>query len=335
MLNILCIIQTPVASTEISIIRPFSYLQKQQKITWKLIKEAAFKPEQLSQVDIVVFNRNCHPIGFVILEAVKKAQIPFIYEIDDNYFELPADLPFAKYVRNPRVTKMIEYYLTTATIVKIGSPELLKMVSKYTTKTIYHPYAVDLSLLEGIRPIPKNNFTIGYAGAIHHSRDFEFVIHPILRIAKEFPDIHWDFIGCQPECLTQLSNHHHTSFIPSYTAFFQELYRRNWQIGLSPILDLPHNRSKTDNKLREYGACHIAGIYSNIPPYANNVRPNETGLLADNTNEAWYQAIKTLITQEKLRQKIALQARHWVEQQRSIPAIADLWLGLFNQIKKK
>ncbi len=335
MFNILCIIQAAVPSTEISIIRPFTFLEQTRKITWRLVQETAFHPDLLKSVQIVIFHRNCHPNGLNIWKAVQKAQLPIIYEIDDNYFNLPEDLPIGRYMRNPYVVKTLEFYLNTASIVKIGSPELLPFVSKYNRTTIYQPYAVDLNIINNLKLPPNPLLNVGYAGSIHHDRDFQFIINPIHRIAKEFPKVHWDFIGCAPAGLATLPNHKFTPFIPNYTGFLQELYLRNWQIGLCPILDQPHNRCKTDNKLREYGACRIPGIYSNIPPYSTNVKHGVTGLLVANTEQAWYEAIKLLISDENLRRLIATQVRQWVEQHRSIPVVADLWLELFARILKK
>ncbi len=335
MVNILCIVQTPVPSTEISIIRPFSYLEKEHIITWRLVKEAAFSRELLHHVDVVVFHRNCSPGCLPILDAVKGLEIPFIYELDDNYLDLPEDLPIGRYMRSPRVVHTVESLLRSATIVKIGSPELIPLFKKYNPHVIYHPYAVDLSILDGVSTRDNNTITIGYAGTIHHYQDFKHVMDPMRRIAAEFPQIYWDFIGCLPEGADSLPNYNFTPFISDYRLFLQDLYRRNWRIGLVPLIDTLHNRCKTDNKLREYGACRISGIYSDIPPYSSNVRHYETGLLAPNTEQDWYTAIKTLINNDSLRNKIAVQTRRWVEEQRSIPVVAKLWVELFELSRDK
>ena len=335
MLKILCIVQATVPSTEISIIRPFSYLEQQQEISWKLVEEASFQPELLEQVNIVVFHRNCHPNCRAIIDTVIAANTPMIYEIDDNYFEIPESLPIGRYMRNPSVIQTLEHILRSASVVKVGSPELIPFIAKYNQKTIFQPYAVDLSILEGISPRQNDRLTIGYAGTINHYHDFKFVNEAILRLANEFPQVCWDFIGCLPEELQQLPSLTFTPFIPDYTKFLQNLYWRNWQIGLCPILDLPHNRCKTDNKSREYGACQIAGVYSKIPPYSGVVKQQETGLLVDNIEEEWYQAIRLLIINENLRINIADQARKWVEKERSIPVVAKGWLELFRQLLEK
>jgi glycosyltransferase involved in cell wall biosynthesis len=335
MLKVLCIVQNVVPSTEISIIRPFSYLERLGEISWQLITEASFRPDLLVQVDIAVFHRNCHPGCREILNTVRAANIPVVYEIDDNFFELPENLPVGRYMRNPNVVQTIEYLLGSANIVKIGSPELGELISKYNSNIIHHPYAVDLNLLNNLTPVKNNRFTIGYAGTVNHQPDLEFLSGPVLRIAKEFPQVCWEFIGCLPVGLKALPQFVYTPFIADYATFLQFLFRRDWRIGLCPILDLPHNRCKTDNKLREYGACHIPGIFSKIPPYSLVVKHGETGILAENTGEAWYEAIKSLICNEALRAKIADQVQRWVEKERSIPVVAQLWLDLLYGLYSK
>jgi glycosyltransferase involved in cell wall biosynthesis len=335
MLKVLCIVQNVVPSTEISIIRPFSYLEQQGKISWQLVNEAAFRPDLLAQVDIAVFHRNCHPQCRTIFDTVRAANIPIVYEIDDNYFELPESLPVGRYMRNPYVVQTLEYLLRSANIVKIGSPELVALISRYNSNTIHHPYAVDLNLFSKLAPVKNKRFTIGYAGTIHHQPDLEFLSEPVWRIAKEFPQVCWEFIGCLPEGLKGLPQFVFTPFIANYATFLQYLFQRAWRIGLCPILDLPHNRCKTDNKLREYGACHIPGIFSKIPPYSLVVQHGETGVLADNTGEAWYKAMKDLIENEALRAKMADQVYRWVEEQRSIPVVAQLWLELLQGVSSK
>ena len=332
MRHVLCIVQSSVPSTEISLIRPFTYLQSIGKLTWKIVVEDQFSPELLKEIDIVIFQRNCRPNSRGILSIVKNAQIPVIYEIDDNFLKIPDNLPGSRYYKLPAVVNTIETFIKLANVVKAGSPEMIPELSQWNKNVVHHPYAVDLSIIDNMAPKKHNNFIIGYAGTIHHNYDFEPIIGAILQVAERFPDIHWEFIGCQPEGLEKINNIFFTKFQSSYECFLRDLYQRGWQIGLAPLKDTPSNRCKTDNKFREYSACGIPGIYSNIPPYSRTIAANTTGLLADNTISAWTEALLSLIQNSNLRLQIAEQSRKWVEQYRSLPAIAELWESLFEMI---
>jgi glycosyltransferase involved in cell wall biosynthesis len=335
MLQILCVVQTPLPSAEISIIRPFNYLQKKKRIRWQLVLENDFTAGLLSGVDLVVFHRNCRPNCLGILQAVKEAGIPVLYELDDHYLAMPEDLPIGRYMRMPQIVKTLETLLRSADLVKVGSPELIPFARERNPQVVSHPYAVDAGVFRNLQKIPHRQLVIGYAGSVNHGRDLALIAGVIPRISREFPRLKWEFIGCLPAGVAPGPNLVFSRFLPNYQEFLVTLYRRNWDIGLAPLLDTVYNRCKTDNKFREYGACGIAGIYSAIPPYAASVRHEITGLLTENTEDAWYQAVKRLILDAALRKKIAVNARKWVLKHNALPVIAGLWEELFATLVKK
>ena len=93
MIKILCIVQTPVPSTEISIIRPFSYREEHQEIAWELVKEASFNWIYLIKLISSFFIQIATAMAGRSSKDGETAQIPMIDEIDDNYFDIPEDLP--------------------------------------------------------------------------------------------------------------------------------------------------------------------------------------------------------------------------------------------------
>jgi len=111
----------------------------------------------------------------------------------------------------------------------------------------------------------------------------------------------------------------------SYTDFIRFQASRNWAIGLAPLCDNSANRAKTNNKYREYGACRIAGIYSDMPPYQGCVEDGLTGLLAGPSSEAWLSAILRLALQPDERYRIAGQAESDVREKYCVTAIASAW----------
>ena len=335
MLQILCVVQTPLPSVEISIIRPFNYLQKEKKIRWQLVLENDFTPGLLEGVDLVVFHRNCRPNCLRILHAVKDAGLPVLYELDDHYLAMPEDLPIGRYMRLPQIVRTLETLLRSADLVKVGSQEMIPFARERNPQVVSHPYAVDTSVFRNLQKTSHRHLLVGYAGSVNHSRDLALIAGVIPRISREFPDLRWEFIGCLPEGVQPGANLKFSGFLPSYDEFLTTLYRRNWDIGLAPLLDTVYNRCKTDNKFREYGACGIAGIYSAIPPYTTSVQHEITGLLTANTEDAWYHALKKLISGDTFRKSIANNTQKWVLKNNSLPVIAGLWEELFSTLVKK
>ena len=108
--------------------------------------------------------------------------------------------------------------------------------------------------------------------------------------------------------------------------FPREVARSGFDVGLAPLLDDVFHRSKTNNKYREYGACRIAGVYSDVSVYASCVRHGETGLLVPSRPGAWFEAVARLVEEPGARERIQQQAREDVRSRHSQDETEAVWL---------
>jgi len=113
--------------------------------------------------------------------------------------------------------------------------------------------------------------------------------------------------------------------VRDYDRHLRRFSRRGYDIGLAPLLDDEFHRAKTDTKFREYGACRVAGVYSNVEVYADAVTDGETGLLASNEPGAWSAAMARLIDDRRLRERIQANAWEHVRQHYSPEAFSAGW----------
>jgi glycosyltransferase involved in cell wall biosynthesis len=81
--------------------------------------------------------------------------------------------------------------------------------------------------------------------------------------------------------------------------------QRRWHIGVIPLADTDFNRRKSYIKYLDYAALGVPIICSDIEPYREVARNGENSLIVRNTTEAWYQALKQLIDQDGLRDRLA------------------------------
>ncbi|MEM2073841.1 MAG: hypothetical protein QXO33_04765 [Nitrososphaeria archaeon] len=81
----------------------------------------------------------------------------------------------------------------------------------------------------------------------------------------------------------------------------------NFDIGLAPLQDTIFNRCKSALKFYEYSIFGIPTAASNVIPYSL-----ECNYLIDNTYESWFEKLGALISDEKLRKRVAEEAREWV-----------------------
>src|SRR5690606_31084929 len=87
------------------------------------------------------------------------------------------------------------------------------------------------------------------------------------------------------------------------------LEMRECHITLSPLVDTLFNLAKSELKWADSSLVEVPVVASNIGACKEVVKNHETGLLVENTDEDWFEGINMLVKDEKLRQKIGMQAR--------------------------
>ena len=147
---------------------------------------------------------------------------------------------------------------------------------------------------------------------------------------EEGPRIEAHFWGPRPPAELPAARHH--AVVHDYDRFLRRFSAAGFEIGLAPLADDVFHRSKTNTKFREYGACGIAGVYSDVEVYSACVRHAETGLLVVNEMEAWYRALRQLVDDADLRRKIQRQARVEIEERYSQERFEAVFLRQIEQL---
>jgi hypothetical protein len=76
----------------------------------------------------------------------------------------------------------------------------------------------------------------------------------------------------------------------------------------------------------------VVSVCSNVPPYSDLVEHEVTGLLVDDTTEAWVAAVKRLATTPSLRQSLSLAARNFASEKYALKGAADAWEKVFAEL---
>ncbi|MBZ9662162.1 glycosyltransferase family 1 protein [Mesorhizobium sp. ESP-6-4] len=281
---------------------------------------------------IPMFVRCGDPLVLSWAQLLVDANRSYIYYIDDNFWRIRGESPLAVYYRHPLIRKALQFAVSHAETVIVNSPELATFVSRFNTRVAILPAFFDFSLIEGVAQSASEEIRIGFAGSPSRIDDLDLIAPLIEPVLERFPKTIFEFAGVLPRGIaagTRVRFFPHTGDYATYIRFQAS---RNWAIGLAPLLDHEANRGKTDNKYREYGACRIAGIYSNIPPYRNVVIDNETGLLIENTKELWLNAIENLISSPGTRKNIGNSAFNHVDEIYNLQKVALEWARLFQSI---
>lgn len=276
---------------------------------------------------VPLFVRCGDPAAAVWMRALATAQRPFLYYIDDNFWRIVGTSGLATYYRHPVVRQTLEFAVATATKVLTSSTELANFLERFGARTVVLPTHFDFSLIAAAQPpaLPPDEVRIGFAGSLSRVNDLDIIAPIVGQVLERFPQAVFEFIGAAPRRLKPGARVRFFPYAGDYAAYVRFQMQRGWAIGLAPLADHEANRGKTDNKYREYGAFRCAGVYSAIPPYTRVVKPGLSGVLVENTPEAWYDAVVALLSDPIARAAIAEHAFDDVEAHYRISAVASHW----------
>ncbi len=326
--QVVAIIPSVIPSTTINVVKPLTHLQFARLISARIYLEDSLVPlDDLAKADLVVFCRNVQPIYAQWLEFVLKNKIPYAYDLDDNFFDIPSRNPVAKYYR-PKQLAMLKRYLTNANLVRVYSNELLAKIHDLNSKVVRVQGPMDIRLIPEKRSTRRTRrIKLAYETSLVLGHEYEDIyIGPLMRVLEEYRGkIELHFWGHLPRRLRGSKDVYFHPFMTNYDRFIKSFASSNYDIGLAPLNDDSFTRSKSDNKFRDYGACGIAGIYSKVRAYTESVVDHETGLIVENNPEAWHNAIVNLIEDKQLREKIQRQAREYVQIHYSQRMFEEVW----------
>jgi glycosyltransferase involved in cell wall biosynthesis len=314
-------------SFQIGIRQPFEALSKLGLIDYKVMEEENSAGQTFIDSQVIVFIRNTNKEAYALLQEANRLNKRTIYSIDDHFLHLP-NRGYGITMTDPERRETFARFLTEAQTVRVGSPYFAKHIQEnYNKSTVCIQASVDFAWLEkaGVPTRSKQTLVIGYEGS-YKEDDFEQVIPALLTIMEEYKHrIRLEFHGYVP---SELIGHPGIVFFTGssdYRTFMHILARRAWDIGIAPLQDSLYNRCKSNNKFREYSACRIPGIYSNLPTYADCVSHEQTGILTGHRTDDWYRAIKRLVEDEQLRTHIRRKAYRYVQEHFTIERCAAQW----------
>lgn len=137
---------------------------------------------------------------------------------------------------------------------------------------------------------------VGYLGSATHGGDRSFVFDVIEQLLARNERIYFTLVsGCKLR--HPIGNHPRVKVLrPLPWVLYQ--WRLKWQrfhLLLYPMLDTPFNQGRSHNKLIEHAVVGAPGVYSKEWTFADRIVDGKTGILAENTIEAWVSAVETAL----------------------------------------
>lgn len=334
------------ACATIRLVDPLSKLASQLEFIWgvnKLRENPRVTGEQtlefnldiLDQVDFIIVQRMMPMKQFKhVLTRILDSGKPVIYETDDLLHGLPLDNPHAEYSLKNR--DLLLDFIPRCHAVTVSTEELKRVYSEMNS----HIYVLPNYLNDEKWSFQRDGsvghadrVVIGFAGTFTHMQDLALVEQALERIAAKYADkVVFKFIGCATPRMLQLPNSVVLDFVVNYSNYPRLLKNAGFDVAVAPLLSNEFNNCKSNLKWLEYSACGMAGVYSNLPPYQSSVAHMETGILADNDPESWFQALDYLVGNHEARRSMANTARETVRQNYFLSLNASRYLQVYRQV---
>lgn len=295
--------------------------------------DAAAVEAALARADLVLVQRffACRA-NRAVLDRIVRAGKPVLYETDDLLDALPPEHYLGAFSRDNR--DLLIEFVRRCDAVSVSTAPLAEAYRAYNARV--HVIANHLDPAHWFGDVAQRAraegapCVIGFFGTGTHQADLALVEPALARLAARHGDrLAFRFLGCITPALAALPNSSLAEGWHSYDGFPARLAREHIDIGVAPLVDNALNRCKSDLKWLEYAACGIAGVFSRVAPYAGSVRDGLTGLVVENTAEAWFDALDRLVQDTALRQRLAAAAHAEVRSTRTLDSGAERFLHIY------
>jgi len=272
------------------------------------------------KADVLITQRTSVTSIIEIDEIVSHCRIysmKIIYDIDDFLLMLPNEHPDKNFYQLK--SSQVFRWLAEADEVWVSTESLKKKICELNPKThVIHNYVDDKLWKKevGKSPVKTANdpIRIVYMGTQTHIADFELIKDDLKKLKREFSKkVEIILIGIMP---TKGKDRWYTTIdIPNeincnYPAFIHWLDHKNtFDIGIAPLVDNAFNRCKSAIKFLDYSALGLATVASDINGY-NCIEDGINGFVVN--NDEWFDVLRKIIVDSKLRAKIQTKAHHGV-----------------------
>lgn len=329
-LRVLCLSQDPNSSiTKIRLSEPLNRWANDFGGSVKIVNLFECTNEQLNWADIVVFQRE---VNNFCVQLAKKLQVngkKVVYEIDDLLTDLPPFLNHHAPALRQYLPSIISL-LKTSDAVSTTTVELRDRLIQYNSNIFITPnYSESQSIFAKHFEVKPSKVALVIASSDKVLIDM--LIEPLLAVQKEFnarvvaigpPAEKLESEGIRVEKYPTCTHFEFKSFISSLDN----------GIGLIPLDSSVFSSCKTAVKYFDYSACGIPSICSNVKPYSVVIEHGITGLLVENTNVAWTEAIQALLESSEQRQILAAQAHGKIRAVHSLENNSKAWQVLFSSL---
>ena len=312
--------------------------------------------EQVKWADVVIMQRASDPEAYELIDKAHAMNKKIVYEIDDLLYGVNPQTngwtgwnPISEQLgRALKIMGMCD--AITVTTKRLANEYYLhnknvKVLPNYLDADLWNqpsnwtPQDWDAFYKKKF----DDTIRILWAGASSHKLDLELISDIMTRICEKHPNVQFILFGFRPQDVFpriplrnvpcphcgaegQLVLENGVPLL-EYPSKLKSLAA---DIGIAPIIENSFSQGKSDLKLKEYAACGIPMVASNIKPYSESLKHDVFGYLAT-TGKEWYDYLEILIQNAELRQQMGKAARRWYQDNTIDKHIME-WINVYNEL---
>lgn len=270
--------------------------------------------------DIVYFNYTTNDIGYAVMGTMaQKFGCKLVVDFDDDIFSILSDNPaheiFKEGSWGREVAKAIIKDVSHVTCTNNHLRHSLAFHSKVDEShfTVIPNY-IDLSLYKHRCKFKDRQYYVGlHFGSTTHfsSLQGEVFLRSLDRIMKEYPNFTFNTVGAAIGSFAdKWGMRYKVSFgdsdLMTWISKMPE-FMDNADFMIVPLINNTYNRSKSSIKYLEASSYKIPGCYQNIRQYNSIIENGVDGILCS-TEDEWYNGIKEMLNNSKLRKEMGEKA---------------------------
>jgi glycosyltransferase involved in cell wall biosynthesis len=270
--------------------------------------------------DKLVIEKELFPYFPAVFEILlNKLGVKYVVDYDDAIFH-NYDL-----ARNP-VMKMlknkIRHVMRNADAVTAGNNYLAQYaISSGARKVQVIPTVIDSSRYKEKDDISSHHVAIGWVGSPTTLKYLK-IIAPVLADICRAYHVKVHIIGGKAGIGLGENEE-----IIEWTEASEADLIHNFDIGIMPLQDSPWEKGKCGYKLIQYMGCGLPVVASPVGVNVDIVKEGHNGALAT-TDQEWYRALETYITDTSLRKEHGKNGRQLVDQKYNLQAAATTLIGV-------
>lgn len=265
-------------------------------------------PAPLQRCDVVHIYRRADPIVLGVAQDLQRRGIAVTWDNDDDIRLAPADSPLAKQMAKLDIKRDFDWQKKMLRCADLVTTTSRYLVDEYRGITDAPVVQIENYLSEHQFPrAPRRHdgLVLGWVAGYEHIADERALgISSILReVMARNPGVRVVSIGVQLDVDKSRYTHHRLLPFPSLRDHI-----RQFDIGIAPLADLPMSYARSNVKVKEYAGAGIPWLASNRGPYVD-LGVRQGGRLVD--DDAWPEAIETLVASRLKRARLGRQAKSW------------------------